>query len=108
MTVVAIGTLAGDEARGNIVVSQHSEGAQITISDLWVSPGAPDAWLYLSPETDGRFTETATELGVLTEGQNEGTWNIPLNLDLSHVRTVLVYCNTYSVMFGTATLAPCQ
>lgn len=108
MTVIAIGTFTGDEARGSITFAKSADGGQITINDLWVSPGAPDARLYVSPETDGRFTDAATELGVLVDGQTEGTWNIPLDVDLSDVRSVLVYCKTYSVMFGTAMLTPGQ
>ncbi len=79
---------------------------KIAISDLWVSPGAPDARLYVSPETGGNFTEAAVELAVLADGQSEGVWDLPQNMDLTKVRSALVYCKMYSVMFGTSVLTP--
>ena len=102
MNVVATGTIIGDEASGQVTVSTADTGAKISIQDLRVPAGAPDARLYVSSDTTGAFSDAATELGILDNEQTEGVWELPTGLDPADIRSVLIYCKQYSVMFGTA------
>ena len=64
--------------------------------------GAPDMYVYLSDQTDGR-PGTYLDLGKLKATNGSFNYAIPAGVDLATVRSVVVWCRQFSV---TVTYAP--
>ena len=105
MTTLATATITGHEARGRVELVRGDDGTvTVEIDDLWVSPGAPDVRLYLSPRADGRVDQTAVDLGRLPDHQKRLSRQVPPEVDLDQIRSVIVFCTAFSVYFGTGDL----
>jgi len=104
MTVISSGKLDGHEARADITIVDTGDVAQVRLRNLWVAPGAPDVRLYISPRTDGKVDDTATDLGKMPDHQTEITRDLPPSIDPISVGSVIVHCTVYSVLFGFGTL----
>ena len=64
--------------------------------------GAPDMYVYLSDQTDGR-PGTYVDLGKLKATNGSFNYAIPAGVDLATIRSVVVWCRQFSV---TVTYAP--
>ncbi len=65
--------------------------------------GAPDVYVYLSDRTDGQPGKF-TNLGKLKATNGSFNYSIPANLDLTKVKSVVVYCRTFNVTITFALL----
>ncbi len=66
---------------------------------------APDVYVYLSPETGGRWSEaTSLFLGPLKATNGSFNYEIPGGTDLSPYRSVVVWCRAFSVLVTWADL----
>ena len=75
------------------------------ISNVWIAPGAPDVRIYLSSDPKGDLRSgTMTELGKVTELTGELSYDVPAVLEDPDMRSLVVYCSVYSVIFGVAAL----
>jgi hypothetical protein len=92
----------GYRVDGTAVVVERPEGLLLVLSELDADNG-PDLQLYLSPESGGSV-DGATYLEPLKGNQGTQTYELPAGLDLAALPNVVIWCERFSVPFGTATL----
>ena len=73
---------------------------QLELKDFSVTNG-PDLHVYLAQETDGIHF---IELGKLKSTNGNEVYDIPGTPDFSTYKYVLIYCQQYSVLFGSSAL----
>lgn len=66
--------------------------------------GAPDMYVYLSDRTDGK-PGTFVDLGKLKATNGSFNYEIPATVDLSAVRSLVVWCRQFTVTVTFAVLA---
>jgi hypothetical protein len=108
--------VAGAGPTGEFVGADDFHFGRGTASLVEVSPGTwtlrfedfavrngPDLYIYLSPDPSG-YVDGAIELTTLRA--NEGSFNteIPSGLDVSDIRSVVIWCKAFSVEFAVAEL----
>ena len=107
MNIVLHGTINGPEARGQAAVTIEDDGTAIlTLTELWVAPGAPDVRLYVTPRGDAAIDDAAIDLGPIQDGATVHEVPIPDQIEASGLAAVVVYCKVFSVHFGSASLSP--
>ena len=104
-TVIAQGTIRHHEAGGEAVLVQRPAGAVLHLRAHWMVSGAPDGRIYLSRDPGGaREAAGAVDLGQATVFSGEASYAVPEGVDLSAVRSAVVSCKVYSVLFGVSIL----
>ena len=93
---------AGHRVQGEAVVVDRPEGRLLVLPDL-DSENGPDLRLYLSPTSEGSV-EGGTYLAPLQGNQGTQTYELPPGLDLGAQPNVVIWCDRFSVPFGTAPL----
>lgn len=93
---------------GTATVYDLPDGAQILrLEDLDTDNG-PDLHLYLSAAAPGApagaFDDDFVTLGRLKGNQGDQNYDIPPGTDLERYRTVVIWCDRFTVAFGVATL----
>ena len=85
------------------VVTQPDGSRQLVLQDL-MSDNGPDLQLYLSPVTGGEV-DGGVKLGPLKGNIGTQAYDLPADVDLGQVSTVVIWCERFSRAFGSATLA---
>jgi hypothetical protein len=85
------------------VVTQPDGSRQLVLQEL-MSDNGPDLQLYLSPVTGGQV-EGGVKLGPLKGNVGTQSYDLPPEVDLGQVATVVIWCERFSRAFGSATLA---
>lgn len=66
----------------------------------------PDLFVYLSPDAAGNVDAGgAVNLGPVRATSGDVNYEVPRDIDLSKVRTAVIWCRAFSVTFATARLA---
>lgn len=107
-------------ARGSFVPRSHpAEGTALVLNDGseqrflrfedFATDNGPDLNVYLSaaaPDAPaGEFDDDFVDLGDLKGNVGTQNYEIPVDVDLSHHSTVVVWCVRFGVAFGAAPLA---
>ncbi|HZB63719.1 MAG TPA: DM13 domain-containing protein [Nitrososphaeraceae archaeon] len=95
---------AGDgihKAEGLAKILTLSNGSQILRLEDFRSTNGPDVHLYLS--TDKQASDFI-DLGRLKANIGNQNYQIPLDTDLNKYKYVLIWCQPFSVLFGSAQL----
>ena len=103
-----MGTFSGaDEfhfGRGTALLVETSPGTYtLRLEDFAVRNG-PDLYVYLSPAADG-YAEGATEVARLKADRGNQNYAVPPGTDLSRIRSVVIWCKQFAVLFATAPLS---
>lgn len=99
------------ETRGQAAVVRLADGSRVLrLSDFETSNG-PDVRVFLvaAPDVqdDGTVKQAGyVELGPLKGNIGDQNYTIPASVDLGSYRTVTIWCNRFSVNFGSAPLRP--
>lgn len=105
--VIAQGELrrlnAVDFGTGKVVIADVDGARYLRFENVDIA-GAPDVYVYLSNRGDGQ-PGTFTNLGKLKATNGSFNYPIPANVDLTQVKSVVVYCRTFSVVITFALLA---
>ncbi len=104
---IAFALIDGPEAKGKAQFSETEKGnLELQLIDFWVAPGAPDVWIVLSQNEEGKVDNTLIELAPLPGGNFEQTFSLSrVQIDLiAEMKTLLVYCKKFSVHFGHGVL----
>lgn len=89
--------------RGRATLSEAAPGRYtLRVEDFSVRNG-PDLFVYLSTNPDG-YASDAINLGRLKASDGAFNYDIPEGSDISRVKSVIVWCRQFSVLFATATL----
>jgi len=90
-------------ARGRAILSETSTGAYVLrLEDFSVRNG-PDLYVYLSAGPAGRVDESLN-LGRLKATDGAFNYEVPPGIDLRDIKSVLVWCRQFGVLFGSAPL----
>lgn len=79
----------------------------LRLEQLQATPG-PDLYVYLSPVSNPASADQVMrglEVGTLKATSGETNYALPAGLDLSQFNSVVIYCKSFSVIFGYANLA---
>ena len=87
-------------AQGSAKVIPVSEGSILRLEDFRSTNG-PDLYVYLSSDKDAK---DFVSLGKLKANIGNQNYEIPDGTDLSKYDTVLIWCQQFSVLFGSAEL----
>jgi hypothetical protein len=75
----------------------------VRLEDFAVRNG-PDLYVYLSPSAEG-YARGAIELGRLKADRGNQNYAVPDGVDVTDVRSVVIWCKQFSHLFATAPLA---
>lgn len=89
--------------RGRALINEAAPGRYtLRVEDFSVQNG-PDLYVYLSTNPQG-YAADATNLGRLKASDGAFNYDIPAGTDISRIKSVIVWCRQFSVLFATATL----
>jgi hypothetical protein len=94
---------SGHRVAGTAVVVDRPEGLLLVLPELDAENG-PDLQLYLSPESGGSI-DGGVYLEPLKGNQGTQTYELPAGIDLASLDNVVIWCERFSVPFGTASLS---
>jgi len=97
---------AGDgihDAQGIAYTIPIEDGSNVLRLENFQSTNGPDLFVYLA--TDENALEFVN-LGVLKANNGNQNYEIPDNTDLDKYSKVLIWCKSFSVLFGSAILSP--
>lgn len=90
-------------ARGKALVIETEPGRYVVrVEDFSIRNG-PDLFVYLSPDANG-YAEGALKLGGLRATDGAFNYEVPEGVDISQFESVVVWCDAFAVLFGTAPL----
>jgi hypothetical protein len=105
--------LAGDFAgadefhfgRGKALLIETAPGEYtVRLEDFEVRNG-PDLFVYLSPSASG-YADGAIELDRLKADRGNQNYAVPAGTSIGDVRSVVIWCRQFAVLFATAPLSP--
>jgi hypothetical protein len=64
----------------------------------------PDLFVYLSEDPSGKGVTEALNLGKLKATDGAFNYEIPPNVDVSKIKSAVVWCRQFAVLFAHATL----
>jgi len=91
--------------RGTARLIGTSDGVVVRFESFAVRNG-PDLYVFLSPDVDGYARKGNLELGRLKASEGNQNYRLPAGTDPSAYRSVVIWCNQFSVQFAVATLKP--
>jgi len=98
-------TGAGDgihDAQGDAYTIPLEDGSNVLRLENFQSTNGPDLFVYLS--TDDKASEFIN-LGALKANNGNQNYEIPDDTDLDKYNKVLIWCKSFSVLFGSAELS---
>lgn len=105
------GTWVNKDYKINGEWSLEKRGDQhvISFSDKFKTKNGPDLKIFLSPQSidtaNGRnATDDAALVAVLEKSKGSQEYVLPANLDVSNFKSLLIHCETYSVLWGGTNL----
>jgi hypothetical protein len=101
------GSLPGHHAAGTATVFRLDDGSQIVRLEHFEATNGPDLFVTFhtgaNPEHDrGEYFQIAPLKGNIGD-QN---YELPADIDLGQYKSVVIWCRTFDVVFGYATLEP--
>jgi hypothetical protein len=85
-----------------LLLETEPETLVVRLQDFAVRNG-PDLHVYLSPSAEG-YADGAIELGPLKADKGNQNYDVPAGVDPSAIRSVVIWCKQFSVLFATAPL----
>ena len=90
-------------AEGRALIIETAPGAfTLRVEDFSVRNG-PDLFVYISPDPAGGI-DGAVKLGELKATDGAFNYEIPAGVPLEQMRSAVVWCDAFAVLFGSATL----
>lgn len=106
LATVAVGTFIDADSfhrtSGNATVIRTNSGSQILRLGNFRTTNGPDLFVYIATDTSGK---DIVNLGRLKGNIGDQNYPIPSNIDLSRYRYVLIWCQSFAVLFGSAQLS---
>jgi hypothetical protein len=108
ISTVYAGTFVGvndgiHNAEGQATVINLSDGNNFLRLEDFRSTNGPDLYVYLSTD---KSNSDFINLGMLKGNIGDQNYKIPEGTDLSKYDTALIWCQAFSVLFGSAELRP--
>jgi hypothetical protein len=103
------GSFAGADdfhfGRGTAHLLETEPGTLVVRLEAFEVRNGPDLHVYLSPSAEG-YADGAIELGPLKADKGNQNYAVPAGIDPSSLRSVVIWCKQFSVLFATAPLDP--
>jgi hypothetical protein len=93
---------------GSVRVGTAPDGRQVVFIENLSTDNGPDLKVYLSPSASvgvRSLGDGAISLGALKGNKGNQTYEVPAGTDLSAFNSVAIWCERFSVGFGTASLS---
>jgi hypothetical protein len=90
------------EAQGDAYTIPIEDGSNVLRLENFQSTNGPDLFVYLA--TDDTASEFVN-LGALKANNGNQNYEIPDDIDLDKYGKVLIWCKSFSVLFGSAQLS---
>ena len=84
------------------IITREDDSQTLQFGDDFKSTPGPDVYVYLA--TDDRASEFVS-LGKIQYNDGSQEYNIPVGTDLGKYDKVLIWCQAFGVLFGTAELS---
>lgn len=94
------------QAAGTASVIENAQGARLLRFTAFTVTNGPDLRVYLAAGTEtAQITGPSTvKLGVLKGNKGDQNYPVPAGTDLDRLNTVVIWCEPFSVLFGSAVL----
>jgi hypothetical protein len=89
---------------GKALVITNPDGDHVLRFEDFSVRNGPDLYVYVSRELDGKRVDEALNLGRLRATDGAFDYVIPASIDVSIIKTVLVWCRNFTVLFASAEL----
>lgn len=89
--------------KGTARLIETSAGSFTVRLERFAVRNGPDLYVYLSPSVDG-YAKGAIEVGRLKADRGNQNYRVPAGTDPGEVRSVVIWCRQFSVLFATAPL----
>lgn len=104
--VLANGSFQGraHETTGTAKIGTTPDGKPVVFLDNLATDNGPDLKLYLSPSANGEING-GINLGDLKGNKGSQTYTIPPGTETTKYKSVVIWCERFSVAFGVAPLS---
>jgi hypothetical protein len=101
---------AAHETKGTATIFQLADGTRVLRLTGFETSNGPDVHVLLGKATDATDNDTVKNAGYVDLGSLKGNigdqnYEVPADVNLSDYNSVTIWCNRFSVNFGTAPLA---
>jgi hypothetical protein len=90
--------------RGDAQIIETAPGTYVLRFENFSVRNGPDLFVYLSEDANGRRVSETLNLGGLKATDGAFNYEIPASVDLSKVRSAVVWCKQFGVLFAHAEL----
>ena len=109
--LISSGNLQGADAlhtgSGEVLLVQGPDGEVILRFQDYEVRNGPDLRIYLSPDPGGGVRADGTiSLGGIKATSGFVNYDVPVGVDPSIFRSVIIYCEPFGIVFATASLSP--
>jgi|GEM_PF-2507526 len=94
-----------DTVAGKAIIGTTTDGSVVLHLQDFVAANGPDVFIYLTPGNSPTTTDGAFEIGKLRAPNGDQNYTLSPTLDLSKYHAVLIYCKSFSAVFGYANLS---
>lgn len=106
--IISRGTFRGADdfhfGRGDAQIIRTETGAHILRFENFSVRNGPDLYVYLSRDETGRRVEEPLNLGRLRATDGAFNYELPANIDLTSIKSVVVWCRQFTTLFAHAPL----
>ena len=106
--VVQTGEFAGSDdfhfGRGNALLIETAPGKYVLRFEEFSVRNGPDLYVYLSTDPAGESVDEALNLGELKATDGAFNYEVPPEIDVSTIKSAVVWCRQFSVLFAHAEL----
>lgn len=101
------GSLPGHKAAGMATIYRLEDGKRVLRLEDFAATNGPDLFVTLHPGANPEQEEGEyLQLEALKGNQGNQNYELPAEIDLSKYRSVVIWCRSFNVVFGYATLHP--
>jgi hypothetical protein len=102
------GSTPGDKADGKATIYRLEDGKPLLRLEEFSTTNGPDLFVVLSssanPDQDGLKNGAYVQLDALKGNVGNQNYELPADVDLSQYKSVVIWCRTFNIVFGYATL----
>jgi hypothetical protein len=90
--------------RGDAQIILTASGSYVLRFENFSVRNGPDLYVYLSRDETGRRVEEALNLGRLRATDGAFNYELPSNIDLESIKSIVVWCRQFTTLFAHAPL----
>ena len=92
--------------RGDAALIVTAPATSVLRFEMFSVRNGPDLYVYLSRDTNTRRVDESLNLGRLKATDGAFNYELPAGIDIASVKTVVVWCRQFGVLFAEAPLRP--